>query len=167
MAAGIAALDVVILALVLGLFVKQTRGAIDDNLRRFALLAIFVLAFGSAVGSLYIQYGMNLPPCILCWWQRIFMYPIVLISGIAFVKNAKFSYIADYVLALAILGALVSLYQHLLQTLPTNPLLIPCDATGDCAVRSVFEFGFVTLPWMAFTVFVAISLLAFVARKDK
>jgi disulfide bond formation protein DsbB len=165
MSLGIAGLDVVVVLALLGLCTKQFRAPIIEQVRRYALLLVLLLSLGSALGSLYIQYGMNLPPCILCWWQRIFMYPMVLISGIAFFKNTRFAEIADYVLGLSILGALVSLYQHLLQMMPANPLLVPCDATGDCAVRSVFELGFVTLPWMALTVFVALALIAFVSRQ--
>lgn len=166
-AIGIALLDAAMVLCVLALFVKQFRAPVVENIRRYGLLLIFLLSLCSVLGSLYIQYGMNLPPCILCWWQRIFMYPIVLISGIAFFKDVKVSEIADYIIGLSILGALVSLYQHLLQMMPANPLLIPCDATGDCAVRSVFELGFVTLPWMAFTVFAALILVAFIARTEK
>jgi disulfide bond formation protein DsbB len=165
MATGTALLDVGIVLALLGLATKQFRAPILRMTREYALMLVFVLSLASVAGSLYLQYGASLPPCILCWWQRIFMYPIVLISGIAFFKGAKFSEVADYVLGLSVLGALVSLYQHLLQMMPTNPLLIPCDATGDCAVRSVFEFGFVTLPWMAFTAFVAIALISFIGRR--
>ena len=92
------------------------------------------------------------------------MYPIALISGVAFVKNVSFSDIADYILVLAIPGALVALYQHLLQILPTGSL-IPCGASGECAVRTVFELGYITIPWMAVSVFVALVFIALVARK--
>ena len=166
MAIGIALLDAAVVIVVLGLITKRYRAPIVAFVRRYALLSIFLLSAACVVGSLYIEYGMNLPPCLMCWWQRIFLYPTALISGIAFSKNAKFSEIADYVLGLSILGSLVALYQHLLQMMPTNPLLVPCDATGDCAVRSVFELGFVTLPWMTFTVCVALVVIALIARKD-
>ncbi len=92
------------------------------------------------------------------------MYPVFLIALIATIKNTNFTEIADYVLAFSIFGAAISLYQHLLQMLPAGAL-IPCDASGDCAVRTVFEFNLVTLPWMAFTAFAALAIVAFIARK--
>ena len=110
------------------------------------------------------QYYDNLSPCLLCWYQRIFMYPIPLISLITILKNQKISDVADYILGLSAIGFAIALYQHLLQVLPSGAL-IPCDASGDCAVRCVFEFGFVTLPWMSLTVFAALFLTALIARK--
>lgn len=166
MAAGTAALDLVIVLVVLSLFTRQFGIAIRMFVREWAFPLTLLLVTVSIAGTLWMQYAALLAPCILCWWQRIFMYPIVVIAGLAFIKNERFSAIADYVLALSVLGALVALYQHLLQMMPANPLLIPCDATGDCAVRSVFEFGFVTIPWMAFTVFVSLALIAFLSRKS-
>lgn len=134
--------------------------------RDYGLISIFFLSAASLAGSLTLQYAGALAPCILCWWQRICMYPIALISLIAVIKNTKVSEIADYVIALSIFGAAVSLYQHLLQMLPSGSL-IPCDASGDCAVRSVFEFGYITVPWMALSVFAALFLIAILARKER
>lgn len=164
MALGTVILDVALVVKVLALFHRPSRAQIARGGRRYGVLVIFLLSAVSIAGSLLIQYAGDLTPCILCWWQRIFMYPIAIISLIAFIKNVELSEIADYLLALSFLGALVSLYQHLLQILPAGAL-IPCDPTNDCAVRSVFEFGFVTLPWMALTMFVAIFLIAVLNRK--
>ena len=165
MAAGIVAIDLAIVINILVLAYAPSREKTATFGRRYGLLAIFVLSTLSVVGTLYFQYGDNLNPCLLCWWQRVFMYPIPFISLIALIKGKRLSDIADYVLALSVIGAAIALYQHLLQILPSGAL-IPCDASGDCAVRSVFEFGFVTLPWMALTIFVALALIAFIARKD-
>ncbi len=92
------------------------------------------------------------------------MYPIFVISGIAVIKNTSFSDFADYVLALGILGTGIALYQHLLQMLPQGSL-IPCSASNECAVRSVFEFGYVTLPWIALSMFALFILIALLGRK--
>ena len=94
------------------------------------------------------------------------MYPTAFIALVAIIKNTRVREIADYVLLLSIIGGLVALYQHLLQILPANSL-IPCDASGDCAVRSVFEFGFVTIPWMALSAFAALILIALLVRKEQ
>jgi disulfide bond formation protein DsbB len=164
MALGIVVIDIGIVIKILGLFHQPSRTKIRETGRKYGLLAIFILSTLSVVGTLWFQYGDGLNPCLFCWWQRIFMYPIPIISLIAMIKGKRLSDIADYVLAFSILGGAVALYQHLLQILPSGSL-IPCDASGDCAIRTVFEFGFVTLPWMAFTVFVALGLIALLGRK--
>ena len=164
MALGIVVLDIALVVCIIALFNAKWRGIIRSFANEYGLLAIFLLSAGSIAGTLLMQYAALLAPCVLCWWQRIFMYPIALIALIALVKGKKISDIADYVIAFSILGGAISLYQHLLQILPSGSL-IPCDATGDCAIRLVFEFGFVTIPWMALTVFAALALIAFLARK--
>jgi disulfide bond formation protein DsbB len=164
MALGAVAMNAAFVAIIAALLNGTWRRRIVEFTGRYALLIVFLLSAGCLVGSLFIQYVVLLNPCVLCWWQRIFMYPIALITGVALIKNVKFSDIADYVLVLAIPGAAVSLYQHLLQMLPAGSL-IPCDASGDCAVRSVFEFGYITLPWLALSAFALFILIAFIARK--
>jgi disulfide bond formation protein DsbB len=166
MAVGTVILDVALVVKVLALFHQPSREKILSTGRQYGVLAIFILSALAVAGTLLMQFAGNLAPCVFCWWQRIFMYPIAIISFIAFVKNVKLSDIADYVLALSAIGALFALYQHLLQVLPAGAL-IPCDPTNDCAVRSVFDFGFVTIPWMALSVFVALGLIAFLGRKER
>ena len=165
MALGIVALDVAIIAIIAALFSTKWGGLVRSLAQRYGLLAIFLLSAGSIFGTLLMQYAALLAPCVLCWWQRIFMYPIALIALIALIKGKKISDIADYVIAFSILGGAISLYQHLLQVLPSGSL-VPCDPTNDCAIRLVFEFGFVTIPWMALTVFAALALIAVLARKE-
>jgi disulfide bond formation protein DsbB len=163
MAIGTVVFDVGIIVKVLGLLYRPTRAHIVRREYEYGLLAIFVFSTLAVAGTLIMQYAGGLNPCLLCWWQRVFMYPIPLISLIALLKGQTISDIADYLLALSFFGGLVALYQHLLQVLPQGAL-IPCDATGDCAVRTVFYFNFVTIPWMAFTLFAAIFSIALIVR---
>ena len=166
MALGTLVLDVGLVIKVLGLFYAPTRVRILQGERRWGLLSIFILSTLAVAGTLIMQYAGNLQPCLLCWWQRVFMYPIPLISLIAIIKDQKISDIADYILTLSVFGFVVALYQHLLQILPAGAL-IPCDASDDCAIRSVFEFHFITIPWMAVTVFATLFLVALLARKSE
>jgi disulfide bond formation protein DsbB len=166
MALGTVVIDAGIVVKIAMLFFPRSRAHLLRRETEYGLLAILILSVLAVAGTLLMQFAGNLAPCILCWWQRICMYPIALIAFIAFIKNVKLSDIADYIIALSFFGALFSLYQHLLQVLPQGAL-IPCDPTNDCAVRSVFDFGFVTIPWMGLTVFVAIGLIAFLGRKER
>jgi len=164
MALGTVVLDAALVVKVLALFHAPSRAHIRRIGRQYGLLAIFILSTAAVAGTLIMQYAGNLQPCLFCWWQRIFMYPIPLISLIAILKGQKLSDVADYILTFSVFGFAVAFYQHLLQILPSGAL-IPCDATDDCAVRSVFEFHFVTIPWMAVTVFAVIFLIAVLARR--
>lgn len=164
MAVGTVVLDAAIVVALVMLLNRAWRAKLTACMSGSAMAIVIVLSVLAVAGTLLMQYAGNLSPCIFCWWQRIFMYPIAVIGVVAFIKNAQFSDIADYILALSFIGALFALYQHLLQVLPSGAL-IPCDATDDCAIRTVFYFNFVTIPWMAVTVFVAIFLVALLARK--
>jgi disulfide bond formation protein DsbB len=166
MALGTVVLDVALVIKVLALFHAPSRARIIGTGRRYGLLAIFILSTLAVAGTLIMQYAGGLQPCLFCWWQRIFMYPVPLISLIAILKGKDISDVADYILTLSVFGFAVALYQHLLQILPSGSL-IPCDAANECAVRSVFEFNFVTIPWMAMTVFAALFLIALLARKPR
>jgi disulfide bond formation protein DsbB len=166
MAIGTVLLDIALVVKVLALFHKPSRTKIMQSGQSIGLLVIFILSTLAVAGTLIMQYAGGLDPCLLCWWQRVFMYPIPVISLIALIKGQKISDIADYILALSFLGAAVALYQHLLQVLPSGSL-IPCDASGDCAIRTVFYFNFVTIPWMALTVFAVIFVIALLARKSR
>jgi disulfide bond formation protein DsbB len=166
MAVGTVVLDVALVGKVIALFHGSSRLRILRTGQRYGLLAIFMLSTLAIAGTLLMQFAGDLQPCVLCWWQRICMYPIPLVSLIALVKGQKLSDVADHILALSFIGALIALYQHLLQVLPSGSL-IPCDATNDCAVRAVFYFNFVTIPWMALTMFLVLFLLALLGRKER
>lgn len=166
MAIGTVVIDAALVIKLLALFHKPSRAKIQQTGQDVGLLAIFVLSTLAVAGTLLMQYAGGLSPCIFCWYQRIFMYPIPVISLIALIKGQKISDVADYILALSFIGALFALYQHLLQILPQGAL-IPCDATDDCAIRTIYYFNFVTIPWMAVTVFAAIFLIALIARSKR
>jgi len=166
MAIGTVLLDASIVVKLLMLVFPRSRAHLLRRETDYGLLAIFFLSTLAVAGTLLMQFAGGLSPCILCWWQRIFMYPIPLISLIALLKGKRLSDVADYILTFSFIGALFALYQHLLQVLPAGSL-IPCDATNDCAIRTIFYFNFVTIPWMALTVFVVIFLIAILGRKER
>lgn len=165
MSLGIVALNAATLLLLIALVRAPWRVRVTAFIRRHALLLTLLLGASAIAGSLTIEYGAHLPPCDLCWWERVCLYPVAIVALIAFIKNVRFSVIADYVLWLSVLGGFVALYQHLLQMLPQGAL-IPCSASNECAIRSVFEFGYITLPWMGLSVCVALILVALIARRD-
>lgn len=95
-------------------------------------------------------------PCSLCWFQRMFLYPQIVLLLIGMYR--KDAGVALYGIALSIIGAVVSLYQHAIQMGGSEFVACPVSG-GDCAQRIVFEFGYVTFPLMAFTLFVFLGVL--------
>ncbi len=123
----------------------------------------FIFSFVASVMTLYYSEILGIEPCPLCWWQRVFLYPQVIIFAIA-LRKRDFS-VVFYSIALSLLGAGFSLYHHALQVLPEGTL--PCPAVGvSCAQRFVFEFGYVTFPMMAFSLFAFLIVLMFFVRKS-
>jgi len=126
-----------------------------------ALVASVIATAGSLTYSDIIGYA----PCTFCWFQRIFMYPQVLIMGIALI--IKDSAAKTYGAALSVIGATIALFHYLGQLGVTE---LPCSAVGvsvSCAHRAVFQFGYITIPLMAFSAFLLIALtLVLSMRKD-
>ncbi len=133
---------------------------------RDALILAFawLVAIAATGGSLYYSEIRKFIPCELCWYQRIFMYPLVLILGIALYRlDTK---IRPYVLGMTLVGGTISLIHYLEQKIPAfQPTA--CDATPiPCSLQYVNYFGFVTIPLMALTAFVLITIsMLFLGRK--
>ena len=135
---------------------------IGASVERWGLWAGFLVSLAGVVLSLTYSDVLGFEPCYWCYWQRIFLYPQVVLLGMAAWK--KDAYMADYSIVLSVFGAAVALYHHAMQTLGEGSL--PCPATGgvSCAKRIIFEFGYVTFPMMAFAVFAFLIMLMLFVR---
>jgi disulfide bond formation protein DsbB len=125
-------------------------------------LAFSVTAIATA-GSLFFSEVANFVPCELCWYQRIFMYPLALITLLAAFRNDH--RVALYLLPLPVIGAGFSVYHLLVENgvvEQTQACLI--SAPGGCATKWIDEFGYVTIPTLALTAFaLAFVFLLFAA----
>jgi hypothetical protein len=138
------------------LFAKQAHGFLE----RFAIPLVFSLALFGSLGTLYYSEILLLEPCVLCWWQRIMLYPQVVIFGLVLFRRETLPRLS--LIVFSALGAGIALYHHLLQMFPNA---LPCPSVGvSCAQRFVFEYGHVTFPWMAFMLFLALCLLVVMKR---
>ncbi len=115
------------------------------------------------VGSLYFSEVMDLPPCVLCWYQRILMYPLALIFAIGMLRKDQGLHL--YVLPFSILGFAVAVYHNLLywQILPES--VAPCEAGISCTTKFFEWFGFITIPFMSLTAFTVITVCMLLFRK--
>lgn len=130
--------------------------------QKYALAAALALSAIAMVLAVYYSSGLGIEPCPLCWWQRIFLFPQVVLFALAWWK--KDSGVAIYSMALSAIGGVIALYHHALQMLPGTGL--PCPATGvSCAQRIMFEFGYITFPLMAVTIFAILLILMLFVRQ--
>ena len=128
------------------------------QVRASGLWIICMITTGAMVGSLYFSEKVGFAPCKLCWYQRIAMYSIAIISFVAALRNDK--NIARYTIVLAPLGLIVSTYHYLLEWFPTLETNV-CSLDVPCTAVWFRELGFVTLCFMAgcaFITVIAVSL---------
>jgi disulfide bond formation protein DsbB len=142
-------------ALVVALAVATRGGSprvrdLFDDLCDVGLWLAFLVALVTTLGSLYYSEIAHFTPCKLCWYQRIAMYPLTLTLFVAALRNDR--RVAFYVLPVAVVGAAFSIYQTQLQAFPHQHSSF-CSTTEPCTVRYVWEFGFVSLPFMALSAF--------------
>lgn len=133
-----------------------------EGLTPVALTLGFLIAAGATSGSLYFSEVAHFVPCKLCWFQRIAMYPLALILGIAALRRDRT--IWRYGGPLAALGGLVSIYHVQLERFPDQTTF--CSAEAPCSLPPIQEFGFVTLAFMALCAFAAITSLLAVSRRS-
>lgn len=129
---------------------------------QYLFLSLLISLIG-VIGSLYVSEVMKIPPCDLCWFQRIFMYSLPIISTISLLRGDK--NIRVYLQSFSVIGFGISVYQYIIQkTEKTSPF---CSLEEDCTTIH-FEFlGFITLPFLAALAFLIIFLLGFAVIEDK
>lgn len=166
---GTLAMQIVGVAFLAVLFLKNKFPDLRDvaaQIAKWGMWIGFLLSLGGSAMTLFYSEILGFAPCGLCWLQRVFLYPIVVLLGIALWKRDRG--IADYVIGLSIVGGLVALYQHYLQMGGAD--VLPCPATisqsADCASRFFFEFGYITFPFMAATLFAFLIILMVFARRS-
>jgi len=147
----------------LGLFFNKR--LIKDFCQRFYLLVSLLFSSAGFIGSLIYSNIIGFTPCTFCYWQRIFLYPIMFLSGVALIKKDKIS--SDYFLTFSGIGMLISIYHTFLQFTP-NPL--PCSISGQgvsCSENWVLEYGYITIPVMALTCFTWIFVVNIINKTKK
>ncbi len=126
------------------------------TLQQNALYIAFIQSIVAFLGSMYFSNILMYPPCVLCWYQRIAMFPLVLILGVGIILKEKNIY--AYTLPLALIGWTISLYHNLLYYKFIPDTLAPCVSGVSCTTKYVEYFGFVTIPLLAFVAFTVIII---------
>ena len=138
----------------------RERTASDVPLPLF--LAWFV-AFAATLGALFIGEVLGQTPCVLCWYQRIAMFPLALVLGVACLTDDR--RVGRYALPLALAGGAIALYHSLLYAGLVEEAIVPCSRTGpSCTDKAMLVFGRLPLPYLSLASFAAIVVLLVVSR---
>lgn len=136
--------------------------------RTYGLYFAWLVAVVAMAGSLYFSEVRHFVPCAFCWYQRILMYPLVLILGIAAYKQDKGAVI--YSLPLSLLGIGFALYQYLDQKIPSFGAAATCKVGVPCSTVYINWLGFISIPFLSLTAFTLVSallILVATAKPDK
>ena len=139
-------------------------GAWLTQVRASGLWIICMITTGAMVGSLYFSEKVGFAPCKLCWYQRIAMFSIAIISFAAALRNDK--NIARYTIVLAPLGLIVSTYHYLLEWFPTLETNV-CSLDVPCTAVWFRELGFVTLCFMAGCAFITVIAVSLAIMREQ
>ena len=159
---GAIVLQLFVVLILAVLFSKKEHKFIQIIQKR-ALLLSFLLALTATVGSLVYSEIAGYEPCSLCWYQRIFLYPQVILLGMALMKNDDSLLKSSLVFSL--IGGIIAIYHTLLQF---SGSLLPCPAGGvSCAQRLFIKFGYLTIPTLSLTIFAALVVLLLLQKKER
>jgi disulfide bond formation protein DsbB len=162
--AGLTVTADILIILLLVFFILRSRlpgkfvFGINQFMGRYRTAFAFLVSFVAIAGSLFFSEIAKFPPCVLCWWQRILMYPqtVILVTAIARDEYV----VAPYLKVLNGIGFLAASYHYLMQRLPANTIG-SCEIGGavSCTKQYSLEFGYITIPLMAASAFLLNFLL--------
>jgi disulfide bond formation protein DsbB len=166
---GTLVLDIMIVLFVLFFFVQRVRKqplSFPLWITRNVILLAFIMSLSGTILSLVYSDLVGFVPCVLCWYQRIFMYSLAIILGIAWAKKRKDVII--YAIPLAVFGLLVAIYHYVLQLVKHfGGTIIGCTGgTVDCAETYFFHYGYISMPAMAITSFLLIIFFLYLAKRN-
>ena len=123
---------------------------------KYLLYLAWVQSIAAMFGSLYFSEIKHFPPCILCWYQRILMYPLTILIAVGILRKDK--NLPYYVLPLSLLGTLVAFYHNLVYLKIVPDTLSPCFIGVSCTTKFIEYFGFITIPFLSLCGFLLIDV---------
>lgn len=152
---GTIVLQLVIAVVVINLiFFRSPSNKVLLFFKKYTFYLGFIVALGAVVLSLFYSQIVGFPPCELCWVERIFLYPQLILFGMELHKRDHS--IVDFSIVFAVFGSIVSMYHVYLESGGSSSLgcaaLTPVSVNQvSCAIRYIYEFGYITMPIMALT----------------
>ncbi|MBI5803527.1 disulfide bond formation protein B [Candidatus Pacearchaeota archaeon] len=162
---GVFVADILIVLFLFVIFykkvIKKQSSMIDDVfsfVKNYYFILAFLVVLIATLGSLYYSEILNYEVCVLCWYQRIFIYSQIVLFGIALWNKDR--NVIKYSIGLSIVGLLIAIYHFFVQTFGTSF----CGVNGgvDCAIREIMAYNYITFPIMAITIFVLMIILGLI-----
>jgi disulfide bond formation protein DsbB len=173
-ALGVAGQVIAALLLAIGVLaalgVRAPLRALRAGIEGYELWLVFLVASVATGGSLFFSEIAHFVPCELCWFQRICMYPLSIVTPLAALADDRRA--ARYLLPLPVVGAGIAVYHLLVENgVVKQSQTCLLSAPGGCATKWIEEFGYVTIPVLALTAFaltfVLLALAATGYREDR
>ncbi|MBT3980735.1 MAG: disulfide bond formation protein B [Bacteriovoracaceae bacterium] len=137
----------------------------EDKKSWMLIFCCWIIASFSTLGSLFFSEVMEFPPCVLCWYQRIAMYPLVFLFLVGSFQTAKSTF--AFTLPLALIGWIIALYHNLLHYEIVPETASPCLEGVSCSTVYIDWFGFITIPILSFISFsLLLGILLILKRND-
>lgn len=133
--------------------------------KEYALYFAWLVATVAMLGSLYFSEIKGYIPCELCWYQRIAMYPLAIMLGVAAYRGDL--NIQRYALPLASIGLFISIFHYLEQKVPGFATIRPCKQGIPCNFDYIDWLGFITIPFLAGVAFILIIAALLFIRSQK
>ena len=146
------------------LFIGKQRNSYLDFIDAHYLKIGFIISLFASLSSLIYSEVIGFLPCYLCWYQRVFLFPLPFIFGVAiWHKERK---IVKYVLPLLSVWFIISVYQNLIYYFKPDASSLPCDASGiSCYQQLVSVFGgYISIPMLSLTTYLALLTIVLVAH---
>ncbi|AMR06073.1 disulfide bond formation protein B [Bacillus thuringiensis] len=128
-------------------------------IQKYHIVIAWTIATSAMLIILFFSEWMKLPPCDLCWYQRMAMYPLVLILRIGMYR--KDSHVSTYAFPFACIGLMLSVYQITIQAFPNSEMKI-CSVGVSCTKDYLNLFSFIVIPMLSFVGFLAIIILLYI-----
>lgn len=127
--------------------------------KTFLLFAQLIISLASIFGSLFFSEIMKFPPCDLCWYQRLFIYPVALIimTGL-FLKSQQTN---QFVTPFISIGLIISIYHNLVYY-KIIQVIVPCSESAPCTAQQLNYLGFITIPLLSLMGFITLMILNFI-----
>lgn len=135
---------------------RAARDIVDTTIADDGLWVATIVAWVAMLGSLYLSEVANYVPCQYCWYQRIAMYPLALILLIAAVRRDRG--VKWYAIPLCLIGGLIAVWHYVIQRFPSLAGE-SCDPEAPCSFTWVWEFSYVSIPFMALSAFALIGTI--------
>ncbi len=159
-AIGIIALQVALVTMIVLWVRKSPLLKVVYNYSHIILPMIFI---GSALGSLIYEYVFGYEPCLLCWYQRIAIFGVAILSLTADIRKSRL--LLKQIFIFSFIGLLVAIVHNYIDLVPNS--IDICGSGPSCLKRYIYEFGYVTIPMMSFTVLLAGAVLSLFNLKYK